>query len=402
MGYEKDRMIQEQEQGWHFTGDKYVCASCFDDYALKSFIENNAEKTECSYCGATSGNPIAAHMDEVMDLIMRSIKADWTDPANVLPYESAEGGYQGAVYDTNEVFDYMCGCVPSSNESVIEEILESIGDQIWCKRRYYSLDRNQELEIGWEEFCELVKHHTRFMFFSSPQANGESSFREGVHPSEMLDELGSIVTELALTRPLPVATTLVRARCHKKGVSFSAASDLGPPPHVNTLASRMSPAGIPMFYGAIDEPTALAETRPPGDEAASIGLFETLLELKVLDLTNPPSIPSVFDEARRHIIPILEFLREFVGDVTKPIEKDGREHTEYVPTQIVTEFFRHKYRGSDGKSVQGILYPSAKLDGGRNCVLFCDSENCCDAAPADPKKDGKWLRLQAAHTVVFS
>jgi hypothetical protein len=369
---------------------------------LKSFIENNAEKTECSYCGTTSDNPIAAHMDEVIDLIVRSIRADWTDPANVLPYESAEGGYQGTVYDTDELFDYLCGGVPSSNESVIEEILESIGDQIWCKRRYFSLDRNQELEIGWEEFCGLVKHHTRFMFFSSPQINEESHFREGIHPSEMLDQLGSIVMELELTKLLPVGTTFVRARCHEKGLAFSAASDLGPPPHANTLANRMSPAGIPMFYGAIDEPTALAETRSPGDEAASIGVFETLLELKVLDLTDPPDMPSVFDEARSYMIPSLEFLEEFVDDIAKPIQKDGREHTEYVPTQIVTEYFRHKYRGSDNNGVQGILYPSAKLEGGRNCVLFCESKNCCDAAPADPKKDGKWLRLRAARAVLFS
>ena len=41
-------------------------------------------------------------------------------------------------------------------------------------------------------------------------------------------------------------------------------------------------------------------------------------------------------ERRRHLRAALSFLRGFVEDLAKPIKKDGREHIEYVPTQIVT------------------------------------------------------------------
>jgi hypothetical protein len=47
--------------------------------------------------------------------------------------------------------------------------------------------------------------------------------------------------------------------------------------------------------------------------------------------------PSLFDEQRRHLRAGLSFLHDFAADLAKPIEKDGREHIEYVPTQIVTE-----------------------------------------------------------------
>src|SRR5437870_5994128 len=41
-------------------------------------------------------------------------------------------------------------------------------------------------------------------------------------------------------------------------------------------------------------------------------------------------------ERRRHLRAALSFLRGFVEGLAKPIKKDGREHIEYVPTQIVT------------------------------------------------------------------
>jgi hypothetical protein len=56
--------------------------------------------------------------------------------------------------------------------------------------------------------------------------------------------------------------------------------------------------------------------------------------------------------------------------------KDGREHIDYVPTQVVTEYFRHVFKDGDGQPVKGILYPSARQDGGVCCVLFFEADQC--------------------------
>jgi hypothetical protein len=108
----------------------------------------------------------------------------------------------------------------------------------------------------------------------------------------------------------------------------------------------MSPAGISMFYGALNEETALQETcvRHDGKPAeATIATFELVEDLYVLNLTALPEYPSVFgsDEANLDR-PTVHFVHSFVRDFTQAVEKDGREHIEYVPSQVVTEYVRYR------------------------------------------------------------
>ena len=41
-------------------------------------------------------------------------------------------------------------------------------------------------------------------------------------------------------------------------------------------------------------------------------------------------------------------MNNFIDDFTKPIERSDRAHAEYVPTQVVTGYFRHVYRTGGG------------------------------------------------------
>ena len=68
-------------------------------------------------------------------------------------------------------------------------------------------------------------------------------------------------------------------------------------------------------------------------------------------------------------------MRDFQASVTK----DGREHIDYVPTQIVTEYIRHLYSHPDLGIVRGVLYRSA-MGEGECCVLFFHNDQCCDIA----------------------
>ena len=48
-------------------------------------------------------------------------------------------------------------------------------------------------------------------------------------------------------------------------------------------------------------------------------------------------------------------MNNFIDDFTKPIERSDRAHAEYVPTQVVTEYFRHVYRTGGGAQLDGII-----------------------------------------------
>ena len=79
-------------------------------------------------------------------------------------------------------------------------------------------------------------------------------------------------------------------------------------------------------------------------------------------------------------------------EVTKPIVKDGREHIEYIPTQIVTEYFRHVLGNELGVEIRGVLYSSSQ-NASTCCVLFCSNEECCEDTPGWQNNKKNWLGL---------
>ena len=137
----------------------------------------------------------------------------------------------------------------------------------------------------------------------------------------------------------------------------------------------MSPAGISMFYGATDLDTAVAEIGAHSSYThAVVGEFTPVRELRLLnlaDLDNRPQ-PSLFNQSHHKAYFATRFLKEFVADLTKPIELDGREHIDYVPTQVFTEYLKTAHPGR----LDGLMFPSAQADSGSNVVIFCPPEQC--------------------------
>lgn len=150
-----------------------------------------------------------------------------------------------------------------------------------------------------------------------------------------------------------------------------------------------------MFYGSADIDTVVAEIGAHSTQRyAIVGAFETTRELTLLNLADLPPVPSLYHDAGRGLHYYdLKFLHSFAVDLGKPITLDGREHIEYVPTQVVTEYLRYipEY------TVDGILFRSAQ-NNGVNCVLFSDSNGCVDpdSPPGKPylKHEDIYLRLQ--------
>ncbi len=186
----------------------------------------------------------------------------------------------------------------------------------------------------------------------------------------MLEKLGDVIQSCELIRNLPVGTKLFRARGYKEGTNYATPGELGPPPvEFAKTAGRMNAPGIVVFYGALDRRTAAAEAT--GSHLhLSIGEFETLVDLTIVDLTDLPRVPSIFEGANRDS---LLFLHHFAEEVSQPFEPDADIHIEYVPTQIVSEYLRHRLRAEDSKAVRGVLYRSAKRPDTKNLALFIDS-----------------------------
>ena len=68
------------------------------------------------------------------------------------------------------------------------------------------------------------------------------------------------------------------------------------------------------------------------------------------------------------------FLKNFIQDLTKDISRNGQEHIEYIPTQIVTEYFRFQFnKRRKNTDIRGFIYSSSKVEDKKACVLFYDN-----------------------------
>jgi hypothetical protein len=342
------------------------------------------------------------------------IEMEYEDPANSVGYETAEGGYQLATTDTWDLLDELGLGNDLSAPNLHADLTNALGMAEWIHRDPYSLTEEQARRMGWQEFSDLVKHRVRYLMFP-PKKNptGETVVTDpdeiamleemypdaGVRPrdevtdpADMLDELGDLFEKNGLFYTLPAGTLLFRVRIHSPANRpDNTMAALGPPSGEHArFSNRMSPAGVPMFYAAFDEATALAETavRHDGKPAEqTTGTFRVLKDLTLLDLVNLPAVPSLFDDDQANLDrPALSFLHDFVEDLTKPIEKDGREHVEYVPAQIVTEYVRYRLGLKVGKQTVGIRYRSARKSEGIGCVLFYGGEDLRDG-PFEPSNE---------------
>ncbi len=373
--------LEMQERGYGPAGDKYVCDDCLPERGVAAFILANAVENECDYCHRTAASPFAAPIDDVIGHIVDGIESEWEDPNGSMAWDGREGGWQGDYTDSYDLLTSGELDISIEIEELFDDILSTILDRQWCQIDPYSLSPSESLIWGWKAFADTVKHGTRYLFMHTVD-EGEAE-RDEISPADMLDALAGVIANVGILTTLPARTNLFRVRVGTCGNRWTTAADLGPPPlDKATVANRMSPAGIPMFYGALDENTACLEVWDASSTqhmTASVGRFSLAQDTIVLDLTSLPDVPSLFDVDHRHLRAGIIFLRYFVTELSKPIVKDGREHIEYVPTQIVTEYFRRVYPAKHGIDVKGIIYPSSRSSGGKSCVVFATAADIASA-----------------------
>lgn len=357
------------------TDARTVCGRCFEDHGVARAIEEMSTSRKCQFCERRYRSEKAAPVTAVSEYVMGCLLQDYDIPENVLFIDhESENGWAGVTYDRDDlVQDYLQG-----EWEALEAVIECVTtDTEWCEADPGSLLPGRQLGASWESFSRYVKHRSRFMFLredEAPRGIMDEPDDRTIPTTRMLDLLGEAVVAAGLIRSMKAGTRVYRARAVKEGDSWHAgAGALGPPPESDSgpPAGRMNPAGIPILYGALTPDTALHEALE-SDGRVSRGVFSPLRPLIMLDLSRASELPPVgiFDNVTRARRGLAMFLSAFIGDIARTTERDGREHIDYVPAQIVTEYFRRVFRTPDGGRLDGIVYPSTRDPEGRNVALF--------------------------------
>lgn len=358
----------------HLLIDDKVCSRCFGDKAIKDFIIANSELEDCKFCNRK--NLKVCDLGEVIDFINGCLHKEFTDPNNGgVGWNGREGGWVGAtIYDSHEILEEV-GL--DADGDLFEEIANNLPNEQWCKRDPYGLEEHEELRYDWESFCRFVKHKCRYLFLNTGTTKkGDPLYEREVFLAYILNHLNQNFVSFKLLKKLKKGTTFYRARYFDPQKPFPIdGKNLGPPPEQFASSSRLSAAGIPVFYAATDLETCLAELKIEKPSQAAVMKFELLEDIWIVDFNRLPPIPSIFDEYDFMERSNLKFLHSFLRDLTKLIDKDGKEHVEYVPSQVISENIR--YNLNKGKSsIQGIAYPSSVKRGATSYCLYFSEEQC--------------------------
>ena len=381
--------------------DTRICRECVEEPDLRDYIAAADGEPGCSFCNEDDA-PTCAFL-EFMAHVRACIDGEYDSAANWLPWEGREGGWQaGRVWDTWDLIvdELEIGFAREGSDGLVSAMADFLGHDDWCEVDPFGEGPLDNLRLRWRQFCELIKHRSRFFLdrWASPPSDDSPFHRHPRTPAEILTAIGDRIWRMELFRTLPAKSSVYRARHCEREEFLSSPQDLGPPPEKRAVvANRMSPPGIVMFYGALDSKTALLETATaPGH--FTVGEFRILRDLWLLDLTAVPDVPGFFasiPDSQPWDRLDAQFFSELVEDLTQPVARDDRIHVDYIPTQVVTEYcrmaFHHEY---DTEPLDGIVYPSARNCGRPAVVLFADREAV--AGMESENSSSPWLELIGA------
>ena len=378
MGFAKNRGFELADRGFgEIEGS--LCLDHVTDACLATRLSEFATQDDCVVCGraCTAGEtaPFTVPLEPLIDTVVETLRHFYAEAVQVLPWDNEEHAYVGPQLDTSEaVYDVAGGAfTPAYSDDILELINYAMGDEtVWTS--WFTDGDMDELDYAWDQFAGIAMHQSRMVVgLGSPTDP----------PARLGNFLGSTLlyaeAELGLVKPMPVGTPLYRGRlCEDAGSLRRHSDDLGPAPLGKAAANRMSPAGVALFYASADPQTAIAEIAGHGVEPlAVIGKFTNTRELRILDLTATPSPISPFCVDLRQPARMARFLSSFINYITAPVIPDGRQHVEYAPTQLLTEYLRWVPQ----PKLDGIALPSAQT-GERTYVLFFDRSDC--ATVGDP------------------
>ena len=392
MGWVKNKMMEMQDNGdWpsRDLADKYVCTCHFRDKYLNGIIESHGEQGTCSYCGKQHTVcdmytlceqivwKIGLYFNPLDDAGLYLANGFYDDEQEVIPGFKRIGEYvvpDGLTY-YNSVEGLMDGLdLITDDDNLNEDIKSCFSTEQWISSDIYDEDRSVKYANQWDRFVDTVKHLSRFTFLATPEFKNIIQEKEG-HSDDILSVLRDLIIEQGLVKTLAKGTKLYRARKVDDVRAEYGFNDITSPPDNLAFPNRMSPAGISMFYASFEKDTATNECVGGDSTGLIVGTFETVNDLRVIDLTTIPEQSFWVENWQEN-----QFLHHFNENITKRVDPKDTNHLQYTPTQVFTEFLRYMFRDANGEQVDGLVYGSSKTRE-KNIVLFCNqaqSENFVD------------------------
>jgi hypothetical protein len=354
-------------EGYYFDIKTFVCRSHFYDDYLNNHIKENGVKGCCSYCGK---NRIVLELESVLEVIADGFNYIYEDPANSRYLnKDSKYGFDGNVMSFSELWWDDPFDLQIEDGQLYDDVYNQLEtDQLYCEKDEFGSHKDFLNDL-WNQFKLVLKHKARFAF------HFPGTFKQWnlSNPADILHQVQSAILKNNMITELPKNSRIYRTRQHQlKNQVYEASQIVSLPNFLNKTAGRMNAAGISLFYCSQDKDLTIQEVvskRRISNPYYTTVLFSNKEKLRLVDLTQLPVVPSIFDTENNHFRGILFFLKTFMEEISQPVNREN-SFLEYLPTQVVTEYLRY----NPDLDVQGMVYWSSKNSIKKNIVLFYDHE----------------------------
>ena len=240
-------------------------------------------------------------------------------------------------------------------DGLVDAVQQAAIQRTWVERDFVTRRRDTVLLESWHIFCDAVKFTSRYVFWLR-DTPGERGAGE-IEPADILQHIGELIDRLQLVTVLPGQSNVWRSQAHGLDPIPHTASRLGTVPKDRArIGNRMSPPGIPLFYGADDPTTAIREVANGSDaEHVTTAKFHLSTEATVVDFTLLPPVPSLFDPSQGHLRRQLIFLNSFVDQLSTWM----RPPAILAPLRVLCSTGPASFNGQSEKRT-GIEHPPTK------------------------------------------
>jgi hypothetical protein len=355
-------MAKAKKKPDDFADSDAVCWRCLEDEGLQTHIRSERTTDTCCLCGRNRKTIAIFDLGKLMYPILR----EQFEPGpyeHVFDGEDDDSGHQEQQGQALvEIIEGVLGqSVPF--QGVLEKSIQeqdpadisdggepSFNDDIlFVERPPYSGEHYER----WQDAQNELRHQRRF--FSE---RAKLLFDEVFHDlEERQGRLAKDDQPQSIVTTLPRASTLHRARAFEsrdvlKAITGNPERELGPSPAQLARAGRMNADGVPVFYGALDTETCIAELRPALGGDVAVGSFQTMRHVRLLDfrpLSGYSGLKplSYFQSDFKAEVERRAFTRRLHQLIRTPI-LPGHE-AEYLITQAMAEYLAHVRKpGFDG------------------------------------------------------
>lgn len=359
---------------------KHICHDCTGDQFLADEVRGQGTVRSCSYCGQTA-KTIA--IQDLAERVREVLEEHFERPSDYSegPYEDYLAREAGLEH-LGDTLDMVIAGMAGWNGGVVGDVVSHLpnldsyravksgGEDPYSPEAIYVERAPDDLAFHetWYEFGRQVRWRSRFINAEAEQALnkilGDLTIYKAWPDKPVVRSMGPDDEDRFIWR----ARTAQSAK-ELKDILGSPEREIGPPPPDLAKSGRMNAHGIPVFYGAMDESTCVAEVRAPVGSNVVVARFELLRDVRLLDLDALAKVyvgGSYFDPKYAERKGHLSFLRQLVREISRPVMPQD-ETFQYLTTQVVAEYLANKAT----PRLDGIVFNSSQSRGdGRNLVLF--------------------------------